>query len=254
MLKQSVAFREVQLILLANKMQCKIADLIAIIPAVGDLVPRCRDYICEGNVGADIILRTENFRKNTYNGASEDHYWYMESGDNFYFQLLMYDGLVLHSSAVELDGRAYLFSGDSGAGKSTHTRLWQSVFGEKAKVFNDDKPALRFVGGKWFAYGTPWCGKDGININMKVPLAGICFMKQAPENKIRRLDNKEAIQKIFQQTIWRFYRAEKLDLMLGNVDKLVRQIPVFELENRPEPEAAMLSYETMRRSAEELGL
>lgn len=235
-------------------MRCRIADLTVEVPTAGDLFPRCRDYLCEGNDGADIIIRTEDFYKDTWSNSPENLYWYMESGANFYFQLLKHNGIMLHSSAVELDGKAYLFSGDPGAGKSTHTRIWQTIFGEKAKVFNDDKPALRCIDGKWIAYGTPWCGKDGININMKAPLAGICFMKQAPENRIRRLDNKEAVQKIISQTMRGFKRLDNLDLMLGHVDKLVRQIPVFELENRPEPEAALLSYETMCHAAEELGL
>ena len=162
--------------------------------------------------------------------------------------------MMLHASAVELDGKAYLFSAPSGTGKSTHTRLWQSVFGEKARVFNDDKPALRLIDGTWYAYGTPWCGKDGININMKVPVAGICFLKQAPENRIRRLSADEAAQRIISQTLRKFKLVENLDLMLSHVDKLVRQIPAFELENRPEEEAVHMSYENMRRAAEELGL
>lgn len=235
-------------------MICRIADLTTEIPEAGDLVPRCKEYQVEQRENTDIIITEDSFRPNAWENLSEIDYVYMESGTHFYFQLLKHDGMMLHSSAVELDGKAYLFSGNCGAGKSTHTRLWRSEFGESAKVFNDDKPALRFVDGKWIAYGTPWCGKDGININMSAPLAGICFMKQAKENKIRRLSQQEAIQMILSQTLRRFKRVENLDLMLSHVEKLVQTIPVFELENRPEPEAAYLSYETMRRAAEELGL
>lgn len=179
---------------------------------------------------------------------------YLESCWQFYVRLLNFDGFYLHSSAVCVDGRAYLFSGPCGMGKSTHTRLWQGIFGENAKVFNDDKPALRCIDGVWYAYGTPWCGKDDININMKAKLAGICFLKQAPENKIRRMPEAEAAMNIISQTIRYFKNTEKLDLMISHVNALVHQIPVFELENRPEPDAARLSYETMRRAAEELGL
>ncbi|MBE6941941.1 MAG: hypothetical protein E7455_06665 [Ruminococcaceae bacterium] len=121
-------------------------------------------------------------------------------------------------------------------------------------MFNDDKPALRCMDGQWYAYGTPWCGKDGININMKVPLSGICFLKQGAENRIHRLDASEAAERIIWQTIHRFKTREDLDRMLVYVDKLVHAIPVYEFENRPEPEAARLSYETMRRGAEEAGL
>ncbi|MBP3587965.1 MAG: hypothetical protein J6J51_02925, partial [Clostridia bacterium] len=168
--------------------------------------------------------------------------------------LLRFNGLVLHASAVELHNRAYLFSGPCGMGKSTHTRLWQQTLGSAARVFNDDKPALRRMEDRWYAYGTPWCGKDGININMKVPLAGICFLKQSTENKIRRLSEKEAIAALLSQTLHRFRSTENLDLLLGHIDKLVREIPIFELENRPEPEAAILSYETMLQAAIEAGL
>lgn len=224
------------------------------IPEAGDLVPRCRKYLLGYEAEPDVVICKDSFRPNARNGMQENSYVYMESGTHFYFQLLQHDGLMLHSSSVELNGKAYLFSGNCGAGKSTHTRLWQSAFGDSAKVFNDDKPALRLVDGKWIAYGTPWCGKDGININMSAPLAGICFMKQAQENKIRRLSEAEAIQRIIAQTLRRFKLIENLDLMLSHVEKLVQMIPVFELENRPEPEAAHLSYETMRRAAEELGL
>ena len=129
---------------------------------------------------------------------------------------------------------------------------FREAFGyDRELMLNDDKPALRLENGRWYAYGTPWCGKDGINQNKKVPLAGICFLQQAKENKIRRLSKQEAISRIFSQTLYRFKKTENLDLMLQNTDRLVRKIPVFELHNLPEPAAAMLSYETMSRAAQE---
>ena len=103
---------------------------------------------------------------------------YVQSGSIFYSHLVKFGGMMLHASAVALDGEAYLFSGPSGMGKSTHTRLWKQCFPE-AEIFNDDKPALRELGGIWYAYGTPWCGKDGINKNMKVPLKPSAFCAEA---------------------------------------------------------------------------
>ena len=200
------------------------------------------------------MISEEKYRPEKWPTLSYNDMCYMESGSQFNGKLLRFNGLYLHSSAVEMAGRAYLFSGPCGMGKSTHTRLWQSVFGEAAQVFNDDKPALRHIDGKWYAYGTPWCGKDGINQNKKVPLAGICFLKRGEENKIRRLEPKEALPLLMSQTIHKFKKSENLDLLLNNVNYLLKEIPVFELENRPVEEAARLSYETMRRAAEELGL
>ena len=235
-------------------MLCKIADLIAEVPEAGDLVPRCREYLFNGNASADIVIRTEQFNMDSRPLLSEQDRIYMQSGFRFNGNLLKYNGMMLHASAVVNEGKAYLFSGPCGMGKSTHTKLWKQAFGNEVQIINDDKPALRCLNGVWYAYGTPWCGKDGINVNMKAPLAGICFLKQAPENKIRRLGELEAAKKIISQTIHKFWKADMLDLMLTNVDNLVCNIPIFELENCPEIEAAELSYKTMRRAAEEIGL
>lgn len=235
-------------------MLCRIAQLAVEIPETPDMTARCKPYFLESAVTPDIVIDAGIYRPHVWPRLNEDGMIYMESGIQFYGHILRYNGLMLHASAVELNGKAYLFSGPSGMGKSTHTRLWQQTFGSAAQVFNDDKPALRCVDGKWYAYGTPWCGKDGINQNKKVPLAGICFLKRGEENSIRQLTVAEAIPCIVSQTRRKFQNPELINLMLQNVEQLVASIPVFELYNKPEPEAVLLSYETMRKKAEEMGL
>ena len=185
-------------------MLCKIADLLVEIAEAGGLPPRLTEYLTVSDSPPDITIGTDIYDFSSYPHLSENDVIYMESGLYFYCKLLSFNGLMLHSSAVEYEGKAYLFSGPSGMGKSTHTRLWQKTFGSSAKVFNDDKPALRRLDDGWFAYGTPWCGKDDININLKVPLAGICFLKRAETNSIRRLSDIEAVSAVISQTVRRF--------------------------------------------------
>ena len=170
--------RQRRALLLTNLVKAKntycVAELFVQIPAAGGLESRCREYLYSDDCDVDIVIDEERYERNHYRSdMSDDDLAYMESARLFYSKLIDFEGFYLHSSAVELEGRAYLFSGPCGTGKSTHTRLWQSTFGEAAQVFNDDKPALRRREGRWYAYGTPWCGKDGINQNKKVPLAGI---------------------------------------------------------------------------------
>lgn len=237
-------------------MLCKIADYITEVQEVGGVTPYLKDYAYNGKSEVQIVIREDLDKiKSMYPGDLDiDFLTYLHFGYVFFSRILSFGGLYLHASAVEYQGKAYLFSADSGTGKSTHTKLWQQVFGDQATVFNDDKPILRKLDGTWYAYGTPWCGKDFINKNMKVPVAGICFLKQAGENKIRRIDKSDAALRIFEQSIRYMHRKESLDILLSLIDRVVRDIPVFELENRPEPEAALLSYETMRKAAEEMGL
>ncbi len=215
--------------------------------------PRCWAYLDQSEQTSEIVIDEKLYRPDMWPALDENDVDYMESGRQFYLRLLRYNGLMLHASSAALGGRAYLFSGPCGRGKSTHTRLWQQTFGEAVQVFNDDKPALRRLDGRWYAYGTPWCGKDGINLNQKWPLGGICFLEKSQENRIRRLPAAEALPLILAQTTYRL-QPHSMELLLASLDSLLREIPVFLLENRPEEAAARLSFETMRRAAEEEGL
>lgn len=235
-------------------MRCYIADLIVEIPEAGGMAPRCQAYLTHRTGPADIQIRQKDYDLTCWKTDDEALATYMESGVKFYGHLLRFHGMLLHASAVEYRGRAYLFSGPSGMGKSTHTRLWQQQFGDAVRIFNDDKPALRLLDGRWYAYGTPWCGKDGINQNCKVPLGGICFLKRGDENKMRRLTAAEAVPLIYGQTMYRLHKPENALRLMSAVDALLRRIPVFELECRPDPEAAELSHRVMCAAAEQLGL
>lgn len=235
-------------------MNCRIADLVASVPTTGGMSTRCGAYVCSKLEHPDILIHEEKYRPWAWPELDKENVCYMESGMQFYGELLRFQGMVLHSSAVEWQGRAYLFSGPSGMGKSTHTRLWQQVYGNAAQVFNDDKPALRYLDGKWYAYGTPWCGKDGINQNKKVPLAGICFLKRGEENAIRLLSSSEAVVRIISQTPRKSKCAEKITLMLQHAEQLSKDIPVFELHCKADQDAAILSSTTMKQKAEEMGL
>jgi len=193
----------------------------------------------------DIIIRAERLHVERWPRLTFDQACYVESAWEFYGNLLRFNGLMLHASAVEYRGRAYLFSGPSTVGKSTHTRLWQTLLGADVQVLNDDKPALRLVNDRWHSYGTPWCGKDGINQNMKVPLAGICFLKQAKNNCIRQMSPMEAVSYILSQTMYKLENKSDMELLLCHIDKLARAIPVYELECLPDLAAAQLSFDTM---------
>lgn len=92
--------------------------------------------------------------------------------------------LLIHGSAVAVDGKGYLFTAKTGTGKSTHTRLWRQVFGDRAVMINDDKPFLRIAPDGIFLCGAPWSGKHGLDTNLTVPLQGICILERGAENAI----------------------------------------------------------------------
>ena len=226
-------------------MLCKIADLTVKIPTAGGLAPRCKDYMLDGEKTPDIVIDDGIYPYEKYPGYPKETVEYIHSGLQFYRALLDLGGMMLHSSAVEYDGYAYLFSGPSGMGKSTHTGLWCSTF-DTARVINDDKPALRCIDGTWYAYGTPWSGKSALNVNTKVRIAGICFLERGEENRIRRLSKKEALINIIAQTTRKKLTEIRMDAMLSCVDKLLADVPVYEMECLPDTDAVYTAYAAMR--------
>lgn len=236
-------------------MLCKIADLFVDVPETGGLTPRYRDYLWGVEPDAEIIQLSK--AKNAENWPSDvyDSLCFNNAGAQFFTCLLDYNGMYLHSSAVGWKGRAYLFSAPSGTGKSTHTQMWKQLYGENSVVsINDDRPPLRFVENRWYAYGAPWSGKENINTNVKLPLGGICFLQRGPENKIRRATSLEAISYLTGQTIHKCMDERLAKIHLRNLDSLIQTIPMFVLECTPTVEAAKLSSETMSRAADEAGL
>ena len=172
---------------------------------------------------------------------------YIFTSSIFYTGLLHYGGFMLHSSSVYMDGKAYLFSAASGTGKSTHTGLWQKVYGkDRAQILNDDKPAIRIGENGIFACGTPWSGKTDLNINVVAPIGGICFLERSEENWIKRVDGGSAILKLMNQTI-RPTDANDMNKLLNHVDRVLTDVPVYMMGCNISDDAAILAFETMSK-------
>lgn len=171
---------------------------------------------------------------------------YIWSGGEFYNMLISAGGFFLHSSAVMMGGKAYLFSAPSGTGKSTHTALWCELFGERAKILNDDKPAIRIVDGKIRVFGTPWSGKTDLNINTDAALAGICFLERDVNNHIERLPSADAISKLLNQTI-RPSDKTKMTELLDTLDTVIQNTPIYTMGCNISIEAAQVAYDMMKR-------
>lgn len=153
--------------------------------------------------------------------------------------------LLFHCSAVSVDGEAYLFAAPSGTGKSTHTRLWRKMLGERAVMVNDDKPFIRFKDGKPYVYGSPWNGKHRISSNISCPVKAICFIEQAAENNIRKVTAKDVFPRLCKQI---FYSREEKNFqqIMLLAGKLAGAVPLYVLQCNISEEAASLSYNTMR--------
>ncbi|MBE7057803.1 MAG: hypothetical protein E7387_01710 [Ruminococcaceae bacterium] len=154
--------------------------------------------------------------------------------------------LLFHSAAVEVDGKAYLFTAPSGTGKTTHIALWKKIHGEKMTIVNGDKPLLKVNSDEIIVYGTPWDGKERQSTNASAKVAGICILTRGKENKITRIASSEALATLMSQT-FRPAGAESLKKVVEGVITLSSRVPVWKLECNISEEAARVSYEAMSK-------
>ena len=214
------------------------------------VVERSKKYLAEK--GTQPLFRIEtnpnviDMLRKEYPNADEAEYEYTDIGASFNRKLLNYDGIMLHSSAVAVDGYAYLFSAPCGMGKSTHTQMWQKLLGEdKAVIINDDKPVIRKIDGVYYAFGTPFSGKYDISINKGFPVKGICFVCRGDDNSIKQLKTEESVTPFLNQTI-KPSDMESYDKMLDIVDDLLNTVSCYLLHCKADVEAAEISYNAMK--------
>lgn len=189
------------------------------------------------NQGGYSIRMSKDYSRIEYIPHCEEynHYdlqWLMYA---FECRLLHLGGIVFHGAAIEYKGEGIIFSGVSGAGKSTQAHLWQTY--RNALILNGDAPAVRNVNEIPKVFGTPWCGSSGEAINRSVPLKAIILVKKGEKNEVRKLDEKEAVLALFSNTLHMNFDFKLIDFCMNYIQQLVNNIEVYELMCRIDEEA-----------------
>ncbi|MGQ0713299.1 MAG: hypothetical protein ACT4PJ_06155 [Gemmatimonadaceae bacterium] len=163
-------------------------------------------------------------------------------------RLLMGAGAVIvHGAAVEYDGRALLFVGHSGAGKSTISALAQEC---GARVLSDDRTILRVAAAGVTAWGTPWHGSHRAGSPTAQPLDGIFLLVQAARDDVRPLAPTEAAGELLVRLIHPGASRQQFETLVGRVADVVSQVPVFELRFRPTVAAFRLAADVRRNEGQ----
>ena len=212
------------------------------------MTARAEKYLCGSGASPAITIpfsqQSIDSLKARQSDLTDDDCEIIYTAERFYYSLLRFGGFMLHSSAVVMDGEAYLFSAPSGTGTSTHTALWLEQFGERAQILNDDTPAIMVSGGEITACGTPWSGKSDLNLNLRVPLRGICVLERSPENFIEPLPAERSVYSLLNQTL-RPADSDRMNKLLDLLDAVTTHIPVWRMGCNISREAAQMAYEAM---------
>ena len=215
-------------------MRILVADLVTELePRYDDSRELAEPFRYEGSRETDIKLHVSdkllnNLMEKAAAGTTVGKMENFALGNDFNRKAIAFSTMLIHSSALVYDGGAYLFSADSGVGKSTHTRLWLQAFGDTVHILNDDKPVVKLCDDKAVCYGTPFDGGSGIALNETYPLGAIVFVERGEENSVRVPTSKEVIQKLYFQTA-RFVGMKTAEEMLINFDLLIGKTKFYVL-------------------------
>ena len=225
-----------------------IADLKVEMEVNGEMLrSRSEKYRAEFDSEPDIIIipAKENLDRmqSEHPRLHPDAVEYLGTGCMFYYKLLKFGGFMLHSSTISYDGKAYIFTADSGTGISTHTSLWRQYI-DGVEMINDDKPAMKLIDGRFYAVGTPWSGKTDQNADVSVPVGGVVLLHRGTENTIRPATPLESIPFLMRQTQVPS-RSENVDILTDLLDKFIRETPIYILECDMSEDAVKTSFEAL---------
>lgn len=153
--------------------------------------------------------------------------------------------LMFHASVIRRHGQGYLFLGKSGTGKSTHSHLWLKHI-EGSELLNDDNPIVRhFPDGRVVVYGSPWSGKTPCYLNEEVPVGAFVRLHQASGNSITRERPARAFASLLPSCSCLRQDKKQHNHVCNTITAIATTVPVYDLECRPDEEAAKLCCTTV---------
>ncbi len=224
----------------------KIANKVIEINAFNETTKKyCLSFLSEDEPNYVITMTREDL-ENEASNSTDGKVYVNEEISALYRKiadLLVEDNtVVFHSSAICVNGGAFLITARSGVGKSTHSRNLKQYIGEKFKYINDDKPLIK-VGDGITVFSTPWNGKERRGSDISAPLKAVLFLNRGETNTYRKIDNKEEIYIKMLSQIYLPKEKAKREKALKVADNLLKNVNFYEINVTKDIESAKMTYE-----------
>ncbi len=211
---------------------------------------KCADYLSDSTDAAmKVNVSREKIEKEKKScpGFSDDYYEFVCMYREICLKMPLYNRMLIHSAVIDHKGRGYSFAAKSGVGKTTHIRMWKQTFGDDVSIINGDKPVYWIEQGKVYAYGTPWCGKEGYNLNRGTEIKAISFIERGQENRIEKMKPEEAADLLFGQILLP-NSAEGATRTLELCSSLLKTVPVYKLYCNISTDAAIVAKSELEKA------
>lgn len=233
----------------------KIAKLLVQVNNHYDLIRQhCQPYLVEPYREPDLVMEADEkeiafgkawFLQHEHTEITDAESEFSRAPFSIYSKLPAFGAMWLHSVLLEMDGEGYAITAPSGYGKSTQGQLWLKAFPDRARIINGDNPIVRKEGEGFVAYGTPFCGKEGYQVNIGVPLKGFCYLKHGETNSIRRMDSTVAFAQLLREYQCRF-TPQNQEKYMELLQHFAETVPVYVLTCNLDGQAPIVAYEGMK--------
>ncbi len=140
-------------------------------------------------------------------------------------------GFLLHAASGICEGKAYLFSGVSGAGKTTMTRLAPN----HVVLLTDEISYVRGGSGQYSAFGTPFTGELARSgENCSAPIAALFFLEKGLENRVDAVHAPLAVERLMRNILFFAQDRELVEMVFATACEFVSRIPVYQLTFYPQ--------------------
>ena len=159
--------------------------------------------------------------------------------------LTRHDTLLFHSTFIEVDGKAILFTAPSGVGKSTQAELWCRY--RNARLINGDRTGIQWRADAPWACGVPFSGSSDVRHNETWPLAAIVCLSQAPVNTLTRLRGVRAFRQIWEGCTVHLWDRADVEQATQTVTRILGHVPVYALACTPDASAVEVLYQQLTK-------
>jgi hypothetical protein len=140
-------------------------------------------------------------------------------------------GFLVHASSAIRNGRAFLFAGVSGAGKTTMARLAPP----DASLLTDEISYVTMQHGRYTAVGTPFFGELArAGENLRAPIDCLYLLAKGPENKIEPVTGANAVRGLLENVLFFAKEPELVNLVFEAAYGFVSRVPVRRLTFVPD--------------------
>jgi hypothetical protein len=140
------------------------------------------------------------------------------------------DVFLVHACGAVIDGKAMVFAGHSGDGKTTLARL---LAAEGVELLSDERIAIRQVDDGFVAYGTPWPGEGNVVSSASYPLGGVLILSKSSSHKLAKSSERGLsclASELISRSIVPYYLPEETSRILAVVQGIAMSVPIAGLE------------------------